>query len=128
MDLTDIVHEGNTAEPRSKICSYCYAAWNNLDSFLGDKEIALIGYQVNFVNLSEGLVLFNHSCGTTLAIRVAELSHLYDGPRFSVPLTGAPNCPGYCLRHDELRPCPAECECAFIREILQIIKAWPESS
>ena len=46
---------------------------------------------------------------------------MYDGPVFDEKLTGKPECPGYCLNKSELRRCPAKCECAFIREILEKI-------
>jgi hypothetical protein len=40
--------------------------------------------------------------------------------------TGTEECPGYCLHQDELQPCPARCECAYVREIIQIIRNWPK--
>ena len=35
-------------------------------------------------------------------------------------------CPEFCLHKSELRPCPAKCECAYVREIIQVIKDWPK--
>jgi hypothetical protein len=27
-----------------------------------------------------------------------------------------------------VEPCPSQCECAYIREILQIIRNWPKNT
>ena len=104
-----------------KKCSTCGFEWNQRDLFIVDPKIDVVGYQVNFEALLEGFFLFNHDCGTTLAIWAKEFKDLYDGPIFKERQTGGDACPGYCLHHDELNPCPAECECAFVREILHII-------
>ncbi|MBM4308111.1 MAG: hypothetical protein FJ123_15375 [Deltaproteobacteria bacterium] len=93
-----------------------------------DPALNLIGYQVNFDFLEEGLLLFNHSCGTTLAVMAGAFKNLYDGPIFSERLTNTDECPQYCLRQEELRPCPAKCGCAYVREIIQIINNWTKDN
>jgi hypothetical protein len=103
----------------------CQRAWETRADFLADPHLGIIGYQVAFSKLAEGFFLFNHSCGTTLARPVGEFQDLYDGPVIAHRATGSDECPGYCLRRGELRPCPAECECASVREIIQIILNWP---
>jgi len=110
-----------------KACPSCRHEWQTRNTFLADKEIRLTGYQADFEDLATGLLLFNHRCGTTLAIPVAEFRDLYSGPVFEEQLTGTDQCPEYCLRQDELAPCDQPCECAFVREIMQIIQRWPES-
>jgi hypothetical protein len=42
-------------------------------------------------------------------------------------LTGTAECPEFCLHRSKLNPCPAKCECAYIREIIQAIKNWPKA-
>lgn len=91
-----------------------------------DPSPKFVGYQVNFDCLEEGLFLFNHDCDTTLAIRTGIFKDLYHGPIFSERLTNTDECPQYCLHKSELRPCTAKCECAYVREIIQIIKDWPK--
>ncbi len=44
--------------------------------------------------------------------------------KFEERKTSGEDCPGYCLHETELRSCPAHCECAYIREIIQRIKTW----
>jgi len=95
------------------------------EEFISELRVNLAGYQVNFSDLVAGLFLFNRSCGTSMAVPAGQFQNLYKGPIFEERLTGGEDCPGYCLREDELRLCPAKCECAYVREIIQIIKNWP---
>lgn len=46
---------------------------------------------------------------------------------FTERLTGTEECQGMRLHEDDLRPCPAKCECAYVREVLQVITSWPKS-
>jgi hypothetical protein len=109
-----------------KACKICGTTWCARDDFLTDPDIVIVGYQVHFDALTEGIFLFNHSCNGTLSVMAGELRDLYKGPVFQNRATGSEECPGYCLYEKELDPCPAECECAFVREIVQVIKKWPK--
>jgi hypothetical protein len=111
-----------------KICPHCGKAWPNRDVFLADPGLEVIGYQVDFEAIEAGLFLFNHhDCKTTLAVRAGSLKDLYHGPFFSERNTGLESCPGYCLRRQELEPCPAECACAWVRDVLQLIRQRPKA-
>lgn len=108
-----------------KKCPNCGYKWRDRDSFLSDPEIRLNGYQVNFYNLKLGLFLFDHlKCRTTLAIKAGEFRDLYHGPVFTERKTGTEECPEYCLRPQELSRCPTKCNCAWVREILDIVSHW----
>jgi hypothetical protein len=109
-----------------KQCPICQTFWESVRDFLEDEHIRLIGYQTNFRKLESGLLLFNHDCETTLSLKVQAFAYLYDGPVFTKHLAGTEACPGYCLHRNELRPCPEQCECAYVREILEIIQNWPK--
>jgi len=111
-----------------KKCSVCGFAWPSREDFLSDSAVEIIGYQVNFDHLTLGLFLFNHSCNNTLAIQAGVFRNLYKGPIFEERATGSEQCPGYCLLQNELRPCPAQCECAYVRQIVQIIINWPKKA
>lgn len=111
-----------------KECSVCDFKWPLRDEFLKDPNIEIIGYQVHFEELAEGLFLFNHSCKGTLAIIANEFKDLYDGPIFSERATGSDDCPGHCLHQKDLDPCPVKCECAYVREIIQAIKHYKKES
>ena len=112
-----------------KTCPFCSTTWSSRETFLADEDLSLVGYQVDFDELDLGLFLFNHgACRTTLAIRANLLKDLYIGPVFAGRRTGEADCPGYCLRRAQLDPCPAHCECAWVRRLLQIIRQWPKAS
>jgi hypothetical protein len=105
-----------------KTCPKCGFIWTTREAFLQDSSLEIIGYQVNFAELMGGVFLFNHSCKTTLGLEVGAFEDLYKGPVFEEALVGTDNCPGHCLHEDSLKPCPAKCECAFAREIIQLFK------
>jgi hypothetical protein len=96
-------------------------------SFLSDPKLRLIGYQADVDEPMMGLFLFDHTCGTTFAVLAGDFRDLYDGPMFVERLDGTKECGGYCLHRDNLRQCPAKCECAYVREILQSIMKWPKT-
>ncbi len=106
----------------------CGTKWANRNDFLSDPDIRLVGYQPDFEVLKLGLLLFNHEiCRTTIGCRVEAFADLQEGPTFSVRLTGTPECPGFCLHPDELRPCDAPCECAWVRRLLPVVEAYPKA-
>ena len=109
-----------------KKCNLCNFRWRSRESFLSDPNIKVVGYQPYFKELTVGYFLFTHSCGTSLALKAGAFSDLYSGPIFEINMQGGDECPGFCLNQHELRPCPVECECAYVREILQIIRTWPK--
>ena len=111
-----------------KQCNMCLAKWGCYEDFLSDPDVSLVGYQVSFEELEAGLFLFNHSCNNTLAIQAEAFTSLYDGPIFNQRATGGEQCPGFCLDKCELNPCPAECDCAYVREVLQAVKKWPKAN
>ena len=103
----------------------CGFVWSTRSAFLEDPALELIGYQAHFEDLKLGCFLFNHTCKGTLAVQAEAFWDLHRGPVFMERATGSDQCPGYCLHQDVLAPCLAHCECAFVREILQVIKNWP---
>ena len=112
-----------------KVCTFCRKVWETRDDFLGDPELTLVGYQVNYGDLVAGLFLFHHSvpeCGTSLAIEAGEFVDMHDGPIFDQCLSGTELCEGHCGRTHDLGPCPNKCECAYVRDVLQKVKDWPK--
>ena len=111
-----------------KKCSCCSNLWLNREEFLGDADVYLIGYQANFIDLELGYFLFNHmTCKSTIAIPAGLFKDLYTGPIFTAKMTGSESCPGFCLQEAVLDPCQQKCECAYVREIMNIIREWPKT-
>ncbi len=109
-----------------KKCSKCDFIWNKRDDFLQDKNLHIIGYEVSDDNLFDSLFLFNHNCGTTLAVKVGNFKDLYDGPVFPKRLNETDNCPDYCSHRSNLRPCPAKCKYTQAREIIKLFQKLPK--
>jgi hypothetical protein len=109
-----------------KTCPMCGTQWADLDEFLDDPSLEICGYMADFGKLERGLFFFNHraeDCHTTLTIFAGQFISLYNGTTYTERRTGKEGCPGYCLEKDQLDRCDAFCECAFNREVIQVIKA-----
>jgi hypothetical protein len=114
--------------PVFKKCTCCDYPWQSREEFLTDTQLVFVGYQVNFSNLELGFFLFNHTaCQSTIAVPAGNFKDLYDGPIFAERKTNSENCPGYCGERDAFGPCEQECECAYVREIIQIVRQWPKN-
>jgi hypothetical protein len=111
-----------------KECTACQASWETRDAFLSDPDLKLVGYQASFRELTAGFFLFTHSCGTTMAIPVHGFEDLVVGPVFETPLIGSDRCEEHCLHEDDLEPCPAACECGYVRDVLQVVREWPKET
>ena len=110
-----------------KRCSMCQHPWISRQGFLEDPSVALVGYQSFLPEPELGLFLFNHlTCETTLALEAKAFIDLYQGPIYSEKFAETEQCPELCLTSTKLCPCPNECECAYVREVLQIVREWPK--
>ena len=110
-----------------KQCTCCDLPWSSRTDFLQDANTELVGYQANFCQLELGYFLFNHlTCESTIAIQAGLFQDMYAGPLFAQRLTGTEVCQGFCEDMDAIEPCDAQCECAYVREIMQIIRKWPK--
>ncbi len=109
-----------------KQCTVCRHCWQDREDFLTDPDLAIIGYQVCFDGVKDGLFLFNHNCKTTLAVKVYEFDDLYKGPRYDTAALGTDSCSGFCLDMTELKSCDSQCKYAYVLDIIQIIVKWPK--
>jgi hypothetical protein len=104
----------------------CSKEWETRNQFLEDLSLELNGYEADFEKLEWGLFYFTHKaegCCSTMTLKAEEFLSLYSGKKYSDRRTGMEGCPGYCLEKEQLDRCDAICECAFNREVIQIIKA-----
>jgi hypothetical protein len=107
-----------------KKCSSCGKEWGERQSFIEDPGIVLNGYQFSYEELREGIFLFTHvipTCGTTLAIPANQFLDLYAGEIFEERKTYTDECPAHCFNSSHLGRCPNKCECAYVREVMQIL-------
>lgn len=111
-------------------CPMCNERWVTREAFLSDPGLVVVGYQADLQSLETGLFLFNHRiarCGTTLAIEANSFVDLVTGPIYTRSLVGTEECPDYCLSPEDLTSCPAECECAYVRDVLQVVRNWKKA-
>lgn len=107
-----------------KQCPMCRHTWHNREDFLADSSLEMNGYTADFESLEYGLFYFTHEvdgCGSTLAMYSSDFLDLYKGQRYDEQRTGKEDCPGYCHEREQLARCDALCECAFVREVIDII-------
>ena len=131
MPISDEKPRAGVPQPRGddvfKTCTFCGHVWSARETFLADPRVSLVGYQAFFPDLVMGLFLFNHlECETTLAIHAKEFVDFYDGPVFGERMDESEDCLGRCKKPDDLEPCPNQCECAYVREVVQIVREWPK--
>ncbi len=108
-----------------KTCPCCGLTWGSREEFLADPDMDLNGYQVNFKKLEGGMFLFTHNietCHSTMTIMMEEFRDLYSGEVYEENKANSEECPRYCMHEGQLARCDALCECAYVREILQIVK------
>lgn len=108
-----------------KICPMCSRRWVTRDEFLDDKMLVINGYGVDFEKLEWSLFYFTHTqegCGSTMVVQAKDFLDLYSGDKYTDRRTWEKDCPGYCLDKTQLDRCDAICECAFNREVINIIK------
>jgi hypothetical protein len=108
-----------------KICSMCFTKWETRDDFIDDPLLYINGYQAHFERLEGSLFYFTHQkedCYSTIAIKAEEFLSLYSGKKYKERRTNNEDCPQYCFEKVQLDRCDAFCECAFNREVIEIIK------
>lgn len=114
-----------------KTCPCCDYEWSSREELLADPGVVLIGYQVEFDGLERGLLFFNHkkkSCQSTITMRMGDFLDLYTGTIYPDSKAESDECPRYCLDERQLSRCDALCECAFVRETIQIIQDKHEAA
>ncbi|MBN2414176.1 hypothetical protein JXQ31_21050 [candidate division KSB1 bacterium] len=105
----------------------CGLNWNTRQELLSDPFVEITGYLVNFKDPEQGIFTFNHmSCKGTFAVKVSFFTDLYKGEFFEQNIAGDEKCPNYCLNKFELDSCPEKCECAYVRDVIQLIKNFPK--
>ena len=115
-----------------KTCPNCGVVWQTLNDFLVDPALEQGGYQINFLDLRGGLFYFTHAvedCGTTMAVPVGQFTSLSKRNFLANRrIEEHEGCSSLCVRRGDLSPCPVECECVWVREVMQVIKERKESA
>lgn len=102
-----------------KHCSYCEKEWETFQDLADDREISAINCMIDQNNHFYNLILFNCSCGTTLAIQLTEFiengAGLFELEEHDNSLPK----PDYCLNKSMSAECLPKCACAYTQEIMK---------
>jgi hypothetical protein len=111
--------------PPFKTCPSCSQIWQTRDEFVLDTQLELNGYKADFEKLEYGLFFFTHhqnGCFSTMAIEVLDFKDMFSGKPYPERKTDSEECPGYCRDKEQLERCDNICECAFVREIMNMLR------
>ncbi|MEE4243650.1 MAG: hypothetical protein V2I36_19475 [Desulfopila sp.] len=114
-----------------KKCPMCATVWHDRKSFIDDNSLVLNGYQAHFDRLELGLFYFTHKVEGCFSTMTVKAGHFYDlNP--AIPHTGrktlTEECPTHCLHKEDLELCSAQCECAFVRDLIGILQEMKSNS
>lgn len=106
-------------------CGSCRRAWSTWETFVLDPAVRLLGLQAAITKPDVNLLVFEHSCGSSISILCRRLRHLLGEPEADDPrptLRGTEQCRGHCLRLEDLGVCDAPCSNARDRELIALVQ------
>ena len=123
-----------------KTCLLCNTSWYTVDDFIRDPEVDIIGYQPHPAKTGAGLFIFGHRhCNSSISVRLDALSELQVcltrdaesvyiiGPDMIQESCSTATCFENCLRKTDSANGNLQCECSYVREVMQIIKHLPKN-
>jgi hypothetical protein len=105
-------------------CGACRRGWQTPDEFLDDPHVSVVGLQVAPHLPEANLLVFEHSCGSSLSVLTRRLRFLLPEPQEGAEaedLYGAEECNRYCRRLEEWAMCDRPCVNARDRRLLNLI-------
>lgn len=103
-----------------KICTLCGKNWKTFDDLKNDKDKVIKGIQPDLKNHLYNLILFNCSCGTTLAMFIKEFVTHSDIFFEIEEHDGTRGCPEYCLKAGT-GSCLEKCACKYTKQIIEAL-------
>jgi hypothetical protein len=106
-----------------KSCGACRTAWSSWEDFSADPRLHLLGLQAIAGVPDASLLVFEHSCGSSVSVLARRLRYLLpEHPAAGFPsLRGTDQCAGHCLQLGDLEPCSRNCRNARDRALLSLI-------
>ncbi len=111
-------------------CGSCRHAWATWDSFVLDPAVRLLGFQAVVANRDFNVLVFEHSCGSSVSILAPRLRHLLPEPEPGDPpalLLDTEQCRGHCRFLEDLEACDAPCSNARDRELILFVQRMKNS-
>ena len=114
-----------------QICGSCRRAWPTWDNFVLDPDVRLLGLQSEIAKPDVNLLVFEHSCGSSISILSKRLRHLLPEPEPGDPLTrlmGTDQCRRHCRHLEDLEACDAPCSNARDRGLIRLMQGMRTSA
>jgi hypothetical protein len=108
-----------------QICGSCRRSWPTWEDFVLDPKVRLLGLQAVMALPDASLLVFEHSCGSSVSILTRRLRHLLPGPGVGVAwpsLRGTEQCGGHCLLLEDLAACDRPCSNARDRDLIKLVQ------
>jgi hypothetical protein len=105
-------------------CGACRRGWQTPEEFLDDPQLLAVGLQVAPHLPESNLLVFEHSCGSSVSVLTRRLRFLLPEPYEGADTTdlyGAQECSLYCRRLEEWALCDRPCVNARDRRLLKLI-------
>ena len=113
-----------------KVCGSCKGAWPTWEGFIRDPNVRLLGLQSLVTHPEANLLVFEHSCGSSISILTRRLRHVLHEPEAgsaAVSLMGTEQCRRHCLMLEDLETCDAPCINALDRRLILMAQKMKES-
>ncbi|NJD10476.1 MAG: hypothetical protein FIB01_08605 [Gemmatimonadetes bacterium] len=107
-----------------KTCGSCRQPWSTWDDFVADRELRLLGLQAIGGVPDASLLVFEHSCGSSVSVLSKRLRDLLpDHPAAGWPsLRGSDQCPGHCIQLGDNARCELQCRNVRDRELIGLVQ------
>lgn len=108
-----------------QVCGACKYAWLTWDGFVRDPAVRLLGLQSLAAARDCNLLVFEHSCGSSVSVLARRLRHLLPQVESdtSLPvLFGTEECRGHCRLLQDLEACDARCGNVHDRALILIVQ------
>lgn len=101
-----------------KKCTLCGKVWQTLEDLQNDQDKVVKGVQADMTNHLYNLILFDCSCGTTLALMIKELLVNTQIPFEIEEHDKTEKQPEYCLKRKGGERCLEKCVCKYTNQVL----------
>jgi hypothetical protein len=111
-----------TAAEPFRNCGSCGYAWKTWEEFVHDPKLTLLGMQIMETHPAANLIVFEHSCGSSVSVLASRLRHLLpEFQRYRLALFGTGKCSDHCRTVDNLALCDRPCANARDRRLALLL-------
>jgi len=123
--------ETESAAAPFRVCGACKSAWPTWDGFVQDPSVRLLGLQSLAAEPGSNLLVFEHSCGSSISVLARRLRYLLPELESDAPLAvlfGTGECRGHCRLLKDLEACDAPCGNVRDRALILLIQALKKTA